>query len=42
MRLFALATDYDGALAHHGVVDAPTLAALEALVERRTTAPAQT
>lgn len=31
MRLIALATDYDGTLAHHGAVDAPTIAALEAL-----------
>ena len=29
MYLLALATDYDGTIAHHGVVDAPTLAALE-------------
>lgn len=29
MRYFALATDYDGTLAHHGVVDPPTIAALE-------------
>jgi hydroxymethylpyrimidine pyrophosphatase-like HAD family hydrolase len=28
MRFLALATDYDGTLAHHGVVDEPTLAAL--------------
>jgi hydroxymethylpyrimidine pyrophosphatase-like HAD family hydrolase len=31
MYLIALATDYDGTLAHHGRVDAPTLAALERL-----------
>ncbi|MGR4863804.1 HAD-IIB family hydrolase [Caulobacter sp. LARHSG274] len=31
MYLIALATDYDGTLAHHGKVDAPTLAALERL-----------
>jgi HAD superfamily hydrolase (TIGR01484 family) len=31
MRYLALATDYDGTLAHHGKVDAPTLAALERL-----------
>jgi hydroxymethylpyrimidine pyrophosphatase-like HAD family hydrolase len=31
MRYLALATDYDGTLAHHGQVDAPTLAALERL-----------
>ena len=29
MYLLALATDYDGTIAHHGVVDAPTLAALK-------------
>ena len=29
MRYLALATDYDGTLAHHGDVDTPTLAALE-------------
>jgi HAD superfamily hydrolase (TIGR01484 family) len=29
MRYLALATDYDGTLATHGLVDAPTLAALE-------------
>src|SRR5262245_5423850 len=29
MRFHALATDYDGTIAHHGRVDAPTLAALE-------------
>ncbi len=29
MRYRVLATDYDGTLAHHGKVDAPTLAALE-------------
>src|SRR4051812_23441377 len=28
MRYFALASDYDGTLAHHGKVDEPTLAAL--------------
>jgi len=32
MRYHALATDYDGTLAHHGKVDAPTLAALERLL----------
>ena len=31
MRYLALATDYDGTIAHHGVVDAKTLAALERL-----------
>ncbi|MBA4012697.1 MAG: phosphoglycolate phosphatase [Phenylobacterium sp.] len=31
MRLIAFATDYDGTLAHHGRVDKPTIAALEAL-----------
>ena len=31
MRFHALATDYDGTLARDGVVDAPTLAALERL-----------
>ena len=31
MYLIALATDYDGTLAHHGKVDAPTIAALERL-----------
>jgi len=31
MYLIAFATDYDGTLAHHGVVDAPTIAALERL-----------
>ena len=31
MQLIALATDYDGTLAHHGRVDAPTIAALERL-----------
>jgi HAD superfamily hydrolase (TIGR01484 family) len=31
MRFHALATDYDGTLAHDGKVDAPTLAALERL-----------
>ena len=29
MYFLALATDYDGTIAHHGMVDAPTLAALE-------------
>lgn len=29
MRFHALATDYDGTIAHHGKVDAPTIAALE-------------
>jgi hydroxymethylpyrimidine pyrophosphatase-like HAD family hydrolase len=29
MRYLALAADYDGTLAHHGQVDAPTLAALQ-------------
>jgi HAD superfamily hydrolase (TIGR01484 family) len=29
MRYLALCCDYDGTIAHHGVVDAPTLAALE-------------
>lgn len=29
MRYIALATDYDGTLAHHGVVDQPTIAALK-------------
>ncbi len=29
MRYLALCTDYDGTLAHHGKVDAPTIAALE-------------
>jgi HAD superfamily hydrolase (TIGR01484 family) len=28
MKYLALATDYDGTIAHHGVVDPPTLAAL--------------
>src|SRR5207245_348516 len=32
MRYQALATDYDGTLAHHGRVDAPTLAALDRLL----------
>jgi hypothetical protein len=32
MRYLALATDYDGTLAHHGRVDGPTLAALERLL----------
>lgn len=31
MRHFALATDYDGTIAHHGAVDDDTLAALERL-----------
>ncbi len=31
MYFLALATDYDGTIAHHGVVDAPTLEALERL-----------
>lgn len=31
MQLIALATDYDGTLAHHGQVDAPTIQALEKL-----------
>jgi hydroxymethylpyrimidine pyrophosphatase-like HAD family hydrolase len=31
MYLIAFATDYDGTLAHHGVVDRPTIAALERL-----------
>src|SRR5579863_6698707 len=31
MRYHALATDYDGTLAHHGHVDAPTLMALQRL-----------
>lgn len=31
MRYLALATDYDGTLAHHGSVDAPTLEALHRL-----------
>ena len=31
MHYVALATDYDGTIAHHGEVDAPTLAALERL-----------
>ncbi|MGI8989343.1 MAG: HAD family hydrolase [Bryobacteraceae bacterium] len=33
MRYFALATDYDGTLAHNGVVDPATIAALERLRE---------
>lgn len=33
MRYVALATDYDGTLAHHGVVDGPTLEALRRLKE---------
>src|SRR5512135_3237607 len=33
MRYLALATDYDGTLAHHGHVDEPTLAALGTLRE---------
>jgi hydroxymethylpyrimidine pyrophosphatase-like HAD family hydrolase len=32
MRYHALATDYDGTLAHHGRVEQPTLAALEKLL----------
>ena len=32
MRYHALATDYDGTLAHHGLVDEPTVAALERLL----------
>lgn len=32
MRYHALATDYDGTLAHHGGVDEPTIAALERLL----------
>ena len=31
MRYLALATDYDGTLAHHGQVDRPTVAALDRL-----------
>src|SRR5436853_1858365 len=31
MRYLALASDYDGTLAHHGRVDDPTVAALERL-----------
>ena len=31
MRYLALCTDYDGTLAHHGLVDKPTIAALEEL-----------
>jgi HAD superfamily hydrolase (TIGR01484 family) len=31
MRYLALCTDYDGTIAHHGVVDEPTIAALEKL-----------
>src|SRR5262245_51136871 len=31
MRYLTLACDYDGTVAHHGVVDAPTVAALERL-----------
>jgi hydroxymethylpyrimidine pyrophosphatase-like HAD family hydrolase len=31
MRYLALCTDYDGTIAHHGRVDAPTIAALEEL-----------
>jgi len=31
MRYLALATDYDGTIAHHGRVDEPTLAALQRL-----------
>lgn len=33
MRYFALATDYDGTIAHHGGVDEPTLTALRRLKE---------
>jgi HAD superfamily hydrolase (TIGR01484 family) len=33
MRYHALAADYDGTLAHHGVIDAPTWAALRRLKE---------
>src|SRR5262249_50736132 len=32
MRYLALATDFDGTIAHHGKVDRPTLAALERLL----------
>jgi hydroxymethylpyrimidine pyrophosphatase-like HAD family hydrolase len=32
MRYLALCTDYDGTIAHHGAVDAPTIDALERLV----------
>lgn len=32
MRYLALATDYDGTLAHDGIVDAPTLAAVDRLL----------
>src|SRR5215218_9329382 len=32
MRYQLLASDYDGTLAHHGLVDAPTAAALERLL----------
>src|SRR5215217_778532 len=31
LYLLALATDYDGTIAHHGAVDEPTMAALERL-----------
>src|SRR5688572_14103528 len=31
MRFLALATDYDGTIAHDGVVDEPTIAALKRL-----------
>jgi hydroxymethylpyrimidine pyrophosphatase-like HAD family hydrolase len=31
MRNLALCTDYDGTIAHHGQLDAPTLPALERL-----------
>src|SRR6187200_236020 len=31
MRYLALCTDYDGTIAHHGLVDKPTIAALEDL-----------
>ena len=33
MRYLALTCDYDGTLAHHGRVDAPTLKALERLID---------
>src|SRR5688572_7540739 len=32
VRLLALACDYDGTIAHHGVVDEATIAALERVV----------
>ena len=38
MRYLALAADYDGTLAHHGKVDAPTVAALKAAPRLRPTA----